>query len=1139
MPLDLKKLCRERIVVYDGAMGTSIQALELSIDDFQGNEGCNEILNISRPQAIQKIHADFLKAGCQIIETNTFGANRIVLGEYNLAEKDYDLNFSAAQLARQVADDFSSAENPRYVAGCLGPGSKLPSLGHIHFTALRDAYQRQVEGLIDGGVDLLVIETSQDLLQMKAVLVAVAAAQQNRGRHLPVQAQVTMETTGTMLLGSDMLTAIVTLAPFPIDVLGLNCATGPKTMVGHIRTLSQRWERLISVIPNAGLPRMEADKIIYDLAPAEFAGELKYFVTELGANIVGGCCGTTPDHIQALSKAVGGLTPKKRTVEWIPAASGLYNISGFSTDPKPLIIGERCNANGSKKFRQFLLNNDLDGMVSIAHQQEKEQAHLLDICTAYVGEDEEKSLSTLAGKLNTDSQLPLMLDSTQPKVLECALQRIGGKAVINSVNLEDGGTRLREILGLCKKYGAAVVALTIDENGMAKTAEQKLEIVRRLYKIITREFQLPPHDIFIDTLTFTIGSGEGELRTAALETMQAIRMIKAEFPEVYTILGVSNISFGLKPAIRHRLNSVFLAHAIEAGLDAAILHAGKIIPLYKLQAEERELCENLIFNRRTETRDPLIELLNFYKDKKIKDQPVRMLASLPLKERLKQRIIDGDRMGMAEDLEECRQTESALEIINNILLAGMKMVGELFGSGEMQLPFVLKSAETMKIAVSHLEPYLDKKSGKAKGKVVLATVRGDVHDIGKNLVDIILSNNGYKVLNLGIKQPIEAILQAWRETEADVIGMSGLLVKSTLVMKENLAVMNQLGVRAPVLLGGAALTRNYVETDLQGLYQGNVWYAKDAFEGLNLLEGVLSGDLKPKEKSPVKSSETKPTITGEEEEGLAEIRLVSPPKPLFWGRQVVTNIPLADIVPFVDRPPLYRGQWRMKRNSKNREQYAELVRDVLEPKFDSLLAKAEYRQLLNPAFIYGYFACTAEGDRLHVFAEPDDKAPLFSFSFPRQKQAPGLCVADFFQSIHSGKRDILPLQIATMGAGATTESQRLYAEDQYQEYLYWHGFTVAMAEALAEYAHQKIRRELGIHHQDAREHRELIRGNYQGIRLSFGYSAGPDLEEQRKMFQLLKPAEIGITLTETFQLVPEQTTSAFVLHHPAARYFNC
>jgi len=1137
MTFDLKKLCQERVVVFDGAMGTSIQALDLTPDDFWGKTGCNEILNLSRPHIIQSIHAKFLEAGCQIIETNTFGANGVVLAEYDLADRVYEINQCAAALAKRVARDFSASTQTRYVAGSIGPGTKLPSLGQISFSELKNVYQAQVAGLIAGGVDLLVVETCQDLLQMKAALVAIQEVFAKEHIRLPIQAQVTMETTGKLLVGSDLRTVITVLAPFEIDGLGINCATGPKAMTSYVRLLAQYWPRLISVIPNAGLPRPENGKVIYDLTPGEFAQDLKNFVVELGVNIVGGCCGTEPAHIRALVAAVENATPPVRQAQVIPAAASLYQSVEYDVKPKPLIIGERNNANGSKQFREYLLAGNFDEMVALAKQQEKEQAHLLDLCTAYVGQNEMQSMVKLVQRLNTESNLPLMIDSTHPEVIEQALQHISGKAIINSVNLENGPAPLRKIITLCKKYGAAVVALTIDEDGMAKTAARKMGIARRLYHLLTTEFNFPPEDIFFDMLTFTLGSGEAELRHAAIETLAAIRTIKQTFPACQTILGISNISYGLKPSIRHRLNSVFLAHAIEAGLDTAILHPGKIMPLFQILATERKLLEDLIFDRRRENHDPLLALLNFYKDKKIKPSTPTEQSNLSVEEKLKQHILEGNRSGLTAVLDECLQKSEPLTIINELLLPAMKTVGTLFSSGEMQLPFVLQSAETMKAAVAYLEPRLNKSNRSARGTIVLATVAGDVHDIGKNLVDIILTNNGYEVINLGIKQNIEAILAAFQENNADAIGMSGLLVKSTLVMQENLRTLNSLGITPPVLLGGAALTRDFVEKDLRQLYQGAVYYARDAFDGLTLMESLSKQPTAPVQDS-VLQAETQHPDRRQPAWSTAKIKPVVPPRAPFYGRRVVKNIPLTEIAPLVNKSALFAGRWQMKPQNFSKDAYQKMIKTFFEPEFEKLLRLTTTEKLLTPAVVYGYFACNSEDNSLHVFEKPADATAQAIFHFPNRTETNGTSLADYFLPFSAQQRDVLAIQLVTMGPQATAEAQRRFQNDEYQNYLFWHGFSVAMTEALAEYWHQHIRRELKIDDEDAPDIKQRVSGHFHGARFSLGYPACPDLADQQKIFHLLQPATIGVHLTETFQMVPEQSTAAFIVHHPQAnRHF--
>ncbi len=1117
-------------------MGTNLQERDLTLDDFWGHEGCNEILVHSRPDVVRDLHSSFLEVGCDVVETNTFGGSAVVLAEYGLDDQDHDLNKEAARLAKEVAADFCTPDHPRFVAGSMGPGTKLPSLGHISFNDIHAAYRRQVAGLIDGGVDLLIVETCQDLLQTKAALIAIFDEFAARKLRLPVIAQVTMETTGAMLLGSDMLTALTTLSPLPVDVLGLNCATGPKAMGAHLRTLAAGWAGPISVLPNAGMPETRDGRVVYDLTPDELAYDLHHFVVDLGVGIVGGCCGTTPAHLKAVVDKVGGLAPKPRKTSFEPAAASLYGVAAYDVAPKPLVIGERTNSNGSKKFREYLLADDFDGMVAIAKEQVREQAHLLDVCVAYVGRDEVRDLSQLAFRLNTDCTAPLMIDSTEPPAIEAALQRLAGKCLINSINLEDGEERAREVLALCRRYGAGVVALTIDEKGMAKTAAQKVEIAHRLYRLAVDECGLPAEDIFFDMLTFTLGSGEEEYRRAAVETMEAIRTIKAQLPGVHTVLGISNISFGLRPLIRHRLNSVFLHHAIEAGLDAAIIHAGKIRPLYQLPEEERRLLEDLVYDRRGADYDPLIAAIEHFEDHR-GDKGIRdAITELPVEERLPRRIVDGNRIGLEADLDLALNTYPALDIINNLLLKGMKTVGELFGGGEMQLPFVLQSAETMKTAVKHLEPHLERGAGPASGTMVIATVKGDVHDIGKNLVDIILSNNGFQVVNLGIKQPIEAIIEAFNREGADVIGLSGLLVKSTLVMRDNLEVLQERGLSPSVILGGAALTRRYVEQDLRSVYsEGKVYYAQDAFEGLQLMGEICSGQGPAAEakQAPHAKRERRPRLSRRK-----KIAPVTPPAPPFWGSRVVSGIPLSAVTPFINRVALFRGQWGVRKRGRRDEAYERMLHDELEPALQRLIRQTQQDQVLQPAVVYGYFPCNSEGDLLHVFATPENDTPLVSMEFPRQDEENGRSIADFFQPLAGGVRDVLAAHLVTVGQRATEEAQRLFETDRYTDYLYFHGFAVETAEALAEYWHREIRRELGISGQDAPDITALFRQKYRGSRYSFGYPACPRLEDQTHIFTLLQPERIGVSLTEEWQLVPEQSTSAIIVHHPAAKYFS-
>ncbi|UCH09281.1 MAG: dihydropteroate synthase, partial [Fidelibacterota bacterium] len=884
-----------------------------------------------------------------------------------------------------------------------------------------------------------------------------------------------------------------------------------------------------------GMPRNVDGRMVYDLTPEELAGDLHHFAADLGVNIVGGCCGTTADHMKAAVDRIGTLEPLQREPRLEPSASSLYGTAAYDIDPKPLIIGERTNANGSKKFREYLLADDLDGMLSVAKDQVHEQAHLLDVSTAYVGRDEVQDLGRFAFRLNTDCTIPIMLDSTEPDAIEAALQNLAGKCIINSINLEDGEERAARILHLCHRYGAAVVALTIDEQGMAVTADRKVDIAKRLYDLAVQHVSLPPEDIFFDALTFTLGSGDEEYRRAAVETMEAIRRIKTDLPGVHTLLGVSNISFGLKPHVRHRLNSVFLHHAIEAGLDAAIVHAGRIRPLYQILKEERRLLEDLIFDRRQTDYDPLTATLEYYQTHKVEKTATSALEALPISERLKRRIIDGNRLGLEPDLDEALTSTPALEIINTFLLEGMKTVGELFASGEMQLPFVLQSAETMKAAVSYLKPHMEKAAATGRGKLVIATVKGDVHDIGKNLVDIILTNNGFQVTNLGIKQPVEAILEAYEREQAHAIGMSGLLVKSTVVMKENLELLNERGVAPPVLLGGAALTRRYVEHDLRNLYQGDVHYAQDAFDGLQIMNRIMSGAAPAPQAAPAPKAAgpKRPRITRRN-----KIEPVEPPTPPFWGSRVVTGIPLSAVVPYINRVALFRGQWGIKKRSRTSAEYERLAQETLEPTLQRLIQRAQKGQLLQPMLVYGYFPCASEGDAVHVYPSPEDTKPVLTIDFPRQAEQNGRSIADFFQPATAGQKDVLAAHLVTVGPRATEEAQRLFESDDYSEYLYFHGFAVETAEALAEYWHREVRRELGIDGDDGPDIPSLFRQQYRGSRYSFGYPACPRLEDQAHIFTLLEPERIGIALTEEWQLVPEQSTSALIVHHPAAKYFS-
>lgn len=1164
---DFFSALRERIIVFDGAMGTNIQNKGLTPDDFHGLDGCNEYLVVSRPDVIASIHASFFEVGCDVVETNSFGSTSIVLAEYDIAERAYELNLKAAQLAKNVAADFSTAERPRWVAGSIGPTTKLPSLGHISFREMKAAYDVQVRGLLDGGADILLIETCQDLLQTKAALLAVFDCFAELRRRVPVMVQVTIETTGTMLLGTEIGAALTAIQPFAIDVFGMNCATGPQQMTDNVRYLCQNSPFPVSVLPNAGIPENIGGRAVYRETPESFAAALQHFARDFGVSIVGGCCGTTPEHLRAVVDAVRGITPKERHVEWTPAASSLYIQQPYRQENSFLIIGERLNASGSKKCRDLLNAEDWDGLISLAREQAREGAHVLDVNVDYVGRDGVRDMRELASRLVTGVQLPLMFDSTDWQKMEAGLEHAGGKCILNSTNYEDGEPRFKKVIELAKRYGAGVVIGTIDEEGMARTADRKFEIARRAYRQATEELGLPPYEIFFDPLALPISTGTEEDRRNAAETIEAIRRIKRELPGCFTLLGVSNVSFGLTPAARVVLNSVFLHEATEAGLDAAIVHAGKILPLSRISEHELEVARELIYDKRRFdggvcTYDPLAEFTKLFEGATAKRE-AKIAEDLPVEERLKRHIIDGEKIGLEENLRLALEKYSALDIINQILLDGMKVVGDLFGSGQMQLPFVLQSAEVMKAAVRFLEPFMERKAtDAAKGTMVLATVKGDVHDIGKNLVDIILTNNGYRVINLGIKQPIENIIKAYEESRADCIGMSGLLVKSTVIMKENLEVLNERGITVPVVLGGAALTRRYVEEDLKPLYRGPLFYARDAFDGLHVMDMLTSGNGDARKDEKKEAGETEEVPLAEEaklgqrrrgrtarvrsscgaesaDAGIrSDVRTDVPiPTPPFYGSRVVEEISLDEVFAYVNETALFKGQWQFKQGRRSAEEYRAFVAEHVRPIYDELKERAKRERLLVPRVVYGYFHCQSEGNDLVVYRD-DARTEWLRFTFPRQSSGRRLCLADFFASKDSGRMDVVACHLVTMGRRASEYSRELFNSDRYSEYLLFHGLSVEAAEALAELWHKRIREELGIADRDAKDLNMLFRQGYQGSRYSFGYPACPNLEDQTKIFELLDPSRIEVELTEEYQLDPEQSTSAIIVHHEEAKYFS-
>ncbi|WP_327716066.1 methionine synthase [Streptomyces sp. NBC_00490] len=1151
----LREALATRVVVADGAMGTMLQAQDPTMEDFQQLEGCNEILNVTRPDIVRSVHAEYFDAGVDCVETNTFGANLSALGEYDIPERIHELSEAGARIARETADEYAARDGrQRWVLGSIGPGTKLPTLGHTTFGAIRDAYQQNAEGLLAGGADALLVETTQDLLQTKASVIAARRAMEAAGYDVPLIVSVTVETTGTMLLGSEIGAALTALEPLGIDMIGLNCATGPAEMSEHLRYLARHSRIQLSCMPNAGLPVLTKDGAHYPLTAPELADAQENFVREYGLSLIGGCCGTTPEHLRQVVERVRDLAPTERDPRPEPGAASLYQTVPFRQDTSYLAIGERTNANGSKKFREAMLEGRWDDCVEMARDQIREGAHMLDLCVDYVGRDGVADMEELAGRFATASTLPIVLDSTEVPVIRAGLEKLGGRAVINSVNYEDGDgpeSRFAKVTKLAQEHGAALIALTIDEEGQARTPEHKVAIAERLIEDLTGNWGIHESDILIDTLTFTICTGQEESRKDGIATIEAIRELKRRHPDVQTTLGLSNISFGLNPAARILLNSVFLDECTKAGLDSAIVHASKILPIARFSEEEVQTALDLIYDRRAEGYDPLQKLMALFEGataKSLKAGKAEELAALPLEERLKRRIIDGEKNGLEADLDEALQSRPALDIVNEILLDGMKVVGELFGSGQMQLPFVLQSAEVMKTAVAHLEPHMEKTDDEGKGTIVLATVRGDVHDIGKNLVDIILSNNGYTVVNLGIKQPVSAILEAAAEHRADVIGMSGLLVKSTVIMKENLEELNQRGLAAdfPVILGGAALTRAYVEQDLHEIYEGEVRYARDAFEGLRLMDaliGVKRGV--PGAKLPeLKQRRVRATAAVEVEERPEEghvrsdVAVDNPvPAPPFWDTRVIKGIQLKEYATWLDEGALFKGQWGLKQaRAGDGPTYEELVETEGRPRLRGLLDKLQTENLLEAAVVYGYFPCVSKDDDLIILDDQGNERTRFTF--PRQRRGRRLCLADYFRPEESGETDVVGLQVVTVGSRIGEETAKLFEANAYRDYLELHGLSVQLAEALAEYWHARVRSELGFAGEDPGEIEDMFALKYRGARFSLGYGACPNLEDRAKIADLLQPERIGVQLSEEFQLHPEQSTDAIVIHHPEAKYFN-
>ena len=1154
----LRRALATRTVIADGAMGTMLQAADPTLEDFQNLEGCNEILNLTRPDLVRSVHDAYLAVGVDAIETNTFGVNWANLAEYGIEDRIYELAYAGGVIAREAADAFSTSDKPRFVLGSLGPGTKLPSLLHATYQKLKEAYSNASKGLVDAGVDALLIETTQDLLQAKAAVNGARQAVTESGRDVVVIAQVTVETTGTMLLGSEIGAALNALEPLDIDLIGLNCATGPAEMSEHLRYLSKNAQCGISVMPNAGLPILGKKGAEYPLGPQELATALETFVRDYGISLIGGCCGTTPEHLAAVVERLQLHSVKDRDIAIEAGASSLYQYVPFRQDKTYLAIGERTNANGSRAFRDALVAEDWATCVEIARDQIRDGAHMLDLSVDYVGRDGAKDMHEIASRFATASTLPIVLDSTEPLVIQAGLEALGGRCVINSVNYEDGDgptSRFARIMPLVKEHGASVVALTIDEDGQARTAEWKLRVARRLITDLNQNWGMSVGDILIDTLTFPIATGQEETRRDGIETISAIRSLKLEFPEVQTTLGVSNVSFGLNPAARVVLNSVFLSECVDAGLDSAIVHPSKIMPMARIQVRQREVALDLIYDRRTYdgencTYDPLSEFLQLFEGVELaasRNVRAAELAALPLRQRLERRIIDGEKVGLSDDLDTAMaEGIKPLEIINDHLLEGMKVVGELFGKGEMQLPFVLQSAEVMKSAVAYLEPHMEKTDDAGRGRMLLATVKGDVHDIGKNLVDIILSNNGYQVVNIGIKQTVNQIIDAALENDVDAVGMSGLLVKSTVIMKENLEEITARGLdqKWPIVLGGAALTRAYVEQDLASVFPGEVRYARDAFEGLRLMDAIMAvkrGDegaalpaLRERRVKATPRADVDREIDIKRSDVALDIQI--PPAP-FFGSRIVKGIPLADYVGMLDERALFMGQWGLK---GARGEFEAMAETEGRPRLRKLLNDVQSQSWLEAAVVYGYFPCVSEGNDLIILHHEglNKGQERMRFTFPRQSRDRRLCLSDFFASRASGNIDVVAFHVVTMGNRVSEAANELFAANAYRDYLELHGLSVQLTEALAEYWHARIREEMSVREDDSPDLQGILDQGYRGSRYSFGYPACPDIEQQTLLCQLLEPARIGVELSEEFQLHPEQSTSAIIVHHPEAKYFN-
>lgn len=1155
---DLAQLIRQKVLIIDGAMGTQIQNLEIPEAVWEGKEGCNELLNATYGEGISKIHEAYLKAGADIIKTNTFGAIPWVLEDYDIAERTYELAKAGAAIVKRACDRYTTPEKPRYVAGDLGPGTKLPSLGHITYDTMYAGYREAARGLIDGGADLFLLETCQDPLQIKAALHACQDVAEELARKVPVMVSVTIELAGSMLIGTDAQTISVIMEPFDILSLGFNCGTGPEQVEKHVKRLSEVWSKPISVHANAGLPQNRGGFTFYPMGPKEFTQQQQRFVEYDGVALLGGCCGTTPQHIKMLADALEGVTPKPPKGSQPKSLASLFETRELIQNPPPFLIGERSNATGSKAFRELLLAEDYEGTLSVAQQQVRYGAHGIDLSVGFAGRDETRDMEILAQLYSQKVTLPLMLDSTQTKALEIGLKQVGGKPILNSVNLEDGIEKFDAVCRLAKRFGTSLVCLTIDEIGMAKEKQRKVEVAERIYQLATQKHGLDPEDLVFDLLTFTVGSGEEEYRTAAVETIEAIREFHAMHPEVGFVLGISNISFGLDRHAREYLNSVFLHHCVQAGLSMAIVNVKNTIPLHKMREEDIKVCEDLLFNRREEG-DPLFKFIAHFSNVKAvnQDEEDAAFAKMSTREKLHKLLLDGDKERMLKLLPQAKDEIPPEEIVNVVLIDAMKEVGELFGSGKMQLPFVLQSAETMKAAVDFLNPYLPKKEKTSETTLVLGTVKGDVHDVGKNLVDIILTNNGFKVINIGIKADIESFLKVVEEQHVDAIGMSGLLVKSTAVMLENLEYLKSKGITMPVLLGGAALTKKFVDDYCRPAYDGPIFYCRDAFDGMVAMSRIEEGNFDTdlgnakgdQDIAVVKKKRSKKDIPP-----LSQIKMPSRdiviPNPPSWGRRVLGAKVDELAFDWINHKMLFNQRWGYIDKRLTKEEREKIENEKLWPLFEEMKREILKENLLEPVALYGYYPCRADGDALLVFDESEgwfkeeeiNREPLeavrerakYRFEFPRQMRQPYRCLADYFRS---DRHDVVAFQLASAGGKFSIKEQELYAAGKYSEYHHLHGISVELAEAIAEIIHKQIRLELNIADREGHTLRDVQMKRYHGTRYSFGYAACPDLAMNRELFEMLQPEAFGIELGETYQMHPEQTTSALVVHHPESLYF--